>query len=90
MELPADILSRYTTPKPHAPRSDWELTVDAFYERINTPKGIEKYGVFSRARIGKALKGKSKLATEQLFAECKKARSFGGLFRSLTKTKNQA
>lgn len=87
MELPENILTRLTTPKSHAARSDWELTLDSFSERINTPASVQKYGKVSHSDIGKALKGKSKLATEQLFAECKKARSFGAMFRFLTSPK---
>lgn len=84
MELPrADYAEKFR--KPTGPRNEWELTLDTFFERINTPASIKKFGVFSRARIGKALKGKSSLEIAQLFAECKKARSFGGLFGHLTK-----
>lgn len=85
MDLPAGLLDKYTTAKPHAPRSDWEATLDSFYERINTPAVVRKYGEMSRSRIGKGLKGKSSFAIQNLFKDCARARSFGALFRHLTK-----
>ena len=84
MDLPADTLARYTTPKAHAPRTEWEATIDAFAERINTPAGVKKYGEMSRGHIAKGLKGQSQLQISQLFKQCQKGRSFGALFRHIT------
>jgi len=85
MEIPDGIMGRYTAqPGRKAPRSEWEEAVDAFYERINTPFGVKKFGEMSRGHIGKGLQGKSKLEIWQLFKKCKDARSFGAMFRHLT------
>jgi hypothetical protein len=84
MDIPENILSRISTPKPHAPRTEWESTIEPFYHRINTPASLNKYGEMTRGRIGKALKGKSAMEISRLFKDCSKARSFAGLFRSLT------
>lgn len=82
-------MKRVSTPKPHAPRNPWEEKVDAFYFRINTPFSKKKYGEYERSRIGRALKGKSELEIRELFKACARAKSFGGLFRSLTEKKKE-
>lgn len=91
MELPANYLERFkpAAPKEHAPRSSRDLLLDEFMGRLNPDQVRDGYEEYTPSYLAKVLKdaGYAEGSWHGLYKSCERARSFGALFKHLTKPK---
>jgi hypothetical protein len=80
MDLPPDILKKYTTPGPHAPRTPEQEAIWRFLARLNQGKPRVRTKPMTYARLAKLLEGMSVAEIHTLYRDCEQGRSFGALF----------